>query len=90
MADPTGIAARAEEEVFEMEKKRGLRDTEKTVTGVSPSSEGRGSGDATTVNPDPLAHLPEHFRKEIEEQSAVSSRKVSFKVHINHKQFIDC
>ena len=80
MAEPTGATVKAGEEIIEMHQNMEFRDLETTVTNLSSHSEGRGSGDDSTVNPDPLAHLPEHFRKEIEEQSNVKSRKVSFKV----------
>lgn len=80
MAEPIGATVRAGEEIIEMHQNKECLDLEKTATIVSSHSEGRGSADDSTVNPDPLAHLPEHFRKEIEEQSNVKSRKVSFKV----------
>jgi hypothetical protein len=53
-----------------------MRDFESTVI----STEASKTENANNANPDPLAHLPEHFRKEIEAQCTVSSRKVSFKV----------
>jgi hypothetical protein len=53
-----------------------LRDFESTAVSTDTSKTENGDG----VSLDPLAHLPEHFRKEIEAQSIVSSRKVSFKV----------
>ena len=48
-------------------------------TAIDDSLTGK-AGYGCGADPDPLAHLPEHFRKEIEAQVTVASRKVSFKV----------
>ena len=77
MADPTGAIALEATEIFEMEYNEERRDA-KAVLCLENSASGAYSGDVS--DPDPLAHLPEHFRKEIEAQAQVVSRKVSFKV----------
>jgi len=84
MAEPSGATAKAGEEVMFMHENREVQATEKKPGRGSSTSEDRTGGDADSNigNPDPLAHLPEHFRKEIEEQTVLSARKVSFKVRI--------
>jgi len=77
MADPTGAIALEATEIFEMEHNKERRGAN-VVLSLEKSASGAYSGDVS--DPDPLAHLPEHFRKEIEAQSQVVSRKVSFKV----------
>jgi|SRR5271170_3390738 hypothetical protein len=81
MADPTGAIALEATEIFEMEHDKEQRDAA-TVLALEKSASEAHSGDGG--DPDPLAHLPEHFRKEIEAQAQVVSRKISFKVQTNH------
>jgi len=81
MAEPGAVNAREIGEIFEREENfKEMRQTEKITSGDSSSSGQRNSGD---VSPDPLAHLPENFRKEIEAQSKVVTQKISFKVPTN-------
>jgi hypothetical protein len=61
--------------------------TEKIISAENSSSGPRTSGDGDL---DPLAHLPEHFRKEIEAQATVVLRKVSFKVCSHAQSGINC
>ena len=77
MAAPTGAIALEATEIFEMEHNKERTDAN-AVLSLENSPSGAYSGDVS--DPDPLAHLPEHFRKEIEAQAQVVSRKVSFKV----------
>lgn len=85
MAKPSAANIREAAEVLEMDKYKEAVDTEKIVSTEYSSSGPSASGDA---DPDPLAHLPENFRKEIEAQATVVSRKVSFKVHCIEMELI--
>jgi hypothetical protein len=80
MAEPSGFGAFELGEVLEEEAKREehrARDPEKVVSS-SYSSSGAPEEDAV---PDPLARLPEKFRKEIEAQVEVKSRRATFPVN---------
>jgi hypothetical protein len=81
MAEPTGLSALLGDEVMVLERNESNH-AEKNPNRRNSASEKGVSGCANDIKPDPLALLPEHFRKEIEEQSIISSRKVSFKVII--------
>ena len=78
MADPTGANARETIEIFEIERNKEQRDATAVLSLEKSTSDSTKHGNGN--NPDPLAHLPEHFRKEIEAEAQVVSRKVSFKV----------
>jgi hypothetical protein len=79
MAEPTGLGAFELGEVMADEEKREKPrggDSEK-LEPFTHSSSGTPEEDAT---PDPLARLPEKFRKEIEAQVEVKSRRATFPV----------
>jgi len=78
MADPTGANAREVTEIFDMEQNKELEDA-RAVLSLEKSTSGT-TKEGDDSSPDPLAHLPDHYRKEIEVQAQVLSRKVSFKV----------
>lgn len=78
MADPMGANAQGAIEVFEIERNKEQRDVTAVLSLEKSTSDATKNGDGN--NPDPLAHLPERFRKEIEAEAQVVSRKVSFKV----------
>jgi hypothetical protein len=77
MAELNSSSVQGTRDLLEMEDNKELRDIGSTGGGSSGDSKSR---DDSAVNPDPLAHLQEHFRKEIEAQATVKSRNVSFKV----------
>jgi hypothetical protein len=81
MAKSTAMNLEKSTDVFEMSDDKGNRETEKVVTVENTVvAEQRNLGDGAGAVSDPLAHLPEHFRKEIEAQATVISRKVSLMV----------
>lgn len=79
MAEPTGMTVQGASDVVEMHEKKETHDAKKTVVDSSKSVASN-SGQSGTGDTDPLGHLPERFRREIEAQATVKSRKVSFKV----------
>jgi hypothetical protein len=87
MAEPTGLGASEFGEVMEEEEKREkqqVRDPEKLECSTNSSS-GPPEEDAA---PDPLARLPEKFRKEIEAQVEVKSRRATFRVSSSSTRWI--
>jgi hypothetical protein len=79
MAEPTGLGASELGEVMDEERKREEnenRDPQK-VASSSESSSGVPEEDAIA---DPLARLPDKFRKEIEAQVKVKARRATFPV----------
>ena len=79
MAEPTAMNVQGLSNIVEMHEKKESHDAEKTVMDSSNPDFSQ-SGQSGTGDIDPLSHLPEHFRKEIEAQATVKSRKVRFKV----------
>ena len=79
MAEPTGINVQGASDIVEMHEKKEAHDAEKTVIASSKSGASN-SAQSESGDIDPLSHLPEHFRKEIEAQATVKSRKVGFRV----------
>ena len=79
MAEPTGINVQGMSDVVEMHENKEIHDVEKTVVD-SEMSVASHSGRSPSGDIDPLSRLPEQFRKEIEAQATVKSRKVGFKV----------
>ena len=78
MAELSASSVQGTRDTLEMEDNKAAHDVETTV--VAGSSNASKAGDEGGANPDPLAHLPEHFRKEIEAQATVKTRKVTTKV----------
>ena len=79
MAEPTGINVQGISDVVDMHQKKDIHDVEKTVV-ESDKSIASHSGRDSSGDVDPISHLPQHYRKEIEAQATVKSRKVGFKV----------
>lgn len=79
MAEPTGTIIQGTSDVVEMHEKKEIHDIEKTAVD-SDMSVASHSGRSTSGDADPLSYLPDQFRKEIEAQATVKSRKVGFKV----------
>jgi len=79
MAEPMGMTVQGATDVVEMHENKEIHDAEKKVVDSSKSVASQ-SGQSGSGEIDPLSHLPEHFRKEIEAQATVKSTKVSFKV----------
>ena len=75
----TGSAAGVKELIQEEENYQ-LGSSEKSKPSGRYSVDASSDEKSEGGKPDLLAHLPEHFRKEIEAQSVVNSRRVSFKV----------
>jgi hypothetical protein len=81
MAEPTSGNIQIAHEVLEMDHERETRQTETVASKEGSSSESIRAENAADPYPDPLSHLPERFRKELEAQATVLSRRVSFGVH---------
>jgi len=80
MAEPTARNAKLAAGI--MEHEASLESEEIEHQNEKSDSPARQTGDHPGADgtPDPLASLPERFRKELEAQSFVVSQKVSFKV----------
>lgn len=81
MAEPTAMNVQGMNDIVRMHEEKEMRDAEKTVVDSSKADASQ-SGQSGSGDIDPLGHLPEHFRKEIEAQATLKSRKVSFRVDL--------
>ena len=80
MAEPTARNAKLAAGILDHETSRESEEVEKQNEKSNSSAQHPDDQTGPDGTPDPLANLPEKFRKELEAQSVIVSRKVSFKV----------